>query len=328
MITAAILQKPVVDVKHIIKGALILSTPDEVCLNYPKVKDFFYIIERRGWRGLNYSKTADIKLVEDLTFLNKTYELFPNAISLPIGPADFVDTDTFKPLAKEKKYHGIQISCWHAYKRHNLFIELANICPHYNFVKFGHFPQGGTEEEIVLKNNVLNKASENIHFPFASLTSNKDLPSKPMIINNYINNSKIGILTTKVEGINRFKMECLSADIPVLVSHDTSEPTKKHITPETGGFFNPDAEDIRDVMEKVLKAYDNYHPRSYILKHTGKKKSLELLKTALWDLAIRDGTPFIYDNIDWDGRNQSQEWGSKVYSLLDDCITKINNDYP
>ena len=51
------------------KGALILSQVDSVVSKLPFVKNRFYLIERRAWRGINQSKHADVKLVEEpLTF--------------------------------------------------------------------------------------------------------------------------------------------------------------------------------------------------------------------------------------------------------------------
>ena len=80
------------------KGALILSQVDSVVSTLPFIKDKFYLIERRGWRGINESIYANIKLVEDLSFWDETLEKFPESICLDIGPADFVDTEAFKPL--------------------------------------------------------------------------------------------------------------------------------------------------------------------------------------------------------------------------------------
>src|SRR5690606_16784002 len=105
----------------ILKGAIIASQVDYLVKLRPKLKKYFYIIERRGWRGLNDSVFCDIKLVEDLSLWEETLKKFPDKICLNIGPADFVDTKAFFPIKNcKKKYTGIQIASWDEFKRPEL----------------------------------------------------------------------------------------------------------------------------------------------------------------------------------------------------------------
>jgi len=123
-----------------------------------------------------------------------------------------------------------------------MLIKAAGLIPNRRFLKLGHFVDGGSDSEYGLRDKCITLAERlgaDIEFPFAKARSNRDFPNSKEAMNDYINSAKIGILTTKVEGINRFKMECLSAGLPVLVPSDTSYPTKKHINNETGGLFEP-----------------------------------------------------------------------------------------
>lgn len=301
------------------KGVAILSQVDNVIERMPFLKDKFYLVERRGWRGLNDSRYADIKLVEDLSFLEETKKLFPNCICLDIGPADFVDTDCFKPINVKKEYAGIQISQWAEFKRHQLFILATSILKERKFLKFGHFVLGGKKSERAYRDSLIGlskKNKANIDFPFSDVTSNKCLPSEKEEINEIINKASMGILTAQIEGINRFKMECLSADIPVLIASDACCPTKKHINSLTGEFFEPTPEGLAKTIEKVLKNISNYHPRQYIIKNTGRKNSLIKLKNALREICLRDNIEYRFNDIDWDGRNQSLIWGKQVFKEL------------
>ena len=301
------------------KGAIILSQVDTVVDEFPWVKDKFYIVERRAWRGLNESKYAHIKLVEDLSLWEETLEKFPNSICLDIGPADFVDTTIFKNLNLVKDYDGIQISHWSDFKRPELFTRAAGLIPQRKFLKLGHFVEGGLETEYQIRDKNILLAKElgaKIDVLYSSILNNKNLPNDKETINNYINQAKIGILTSAVEGINRFKMECLSAGIPVIVPSDTSYPTKKHINDKTGGFFKPTPEDLANKIEEVLENYSIYAPREYIEKNTGKIISLRKLKDAFKELCKKDNQVYNFENIDWDGRNQSLIWGKKVLEAL------------
>ena len=250
------------------KGALILSQVDDVVSKYPLIKKHFYIIERRGWRGLNDSQYADIKLVEDLSYWNDTLKKFPNTICLDIGPADFVDTNVFRPLYIEKEYDGIQVSHWTAFKRPEMFIKAAAMLPHRRFIKLGHFVKGGSELELKLRGSCIRlskRLKANIEFPYSNAINNDDFSNSKRTMNYYINRCCIGVLTTKVEGINRFKMECLAADIPMLVPQDTSYPTKKHINEKTGLFFEPTPEELAKTIEYALTHLGRFSPREYII---------------------------------------------------------------
>ncbi|MDP1728692.1 MAG: hypothetical protein Q8L27_00630 [archaeon] len=112
MLSLALIKEPLIEDKKIHKGAIIMSDVDNTLREFPNLKDYFYIIERRGWEGINPSEYADIKLVEDLSVWEKIKQRFPKAILLDLAGADFVDTDNFKPLDINKEYTGIQISAW------------------------------------------------------------------------------------------------------------------------------------------------------------------------------------------------------------------------
>lgn len=306
------------------KGALILSQVDNIVEKFPHIKEKFYLIERRAWRGLNDSNHADIKFVEDLSYWEETISNFPNCICLDIGPADFVDTDFFRPLDIVKEYDGIQISQWDPFKRSEMMIEAAALMPQKIFLKLGHFMNGGLKEELDYRDFIIKFAKSsgaNIHFAFADAKKNKDFPDSKEEINKEINKAQLGILTTKIEGINRFKMECLSANIPMLVPEDACFPTKKHLNDLTGILFKPTPEGLAEAINYVLKNRHKYNPRSYILQNTGKENSLSKLKSALKTLCNREGTKYDFEDIDWDGRNQSLVWGKNVFEELKKYFT-------
>lgn len=324
--SAKILQMPYVKNKKVHKGAIILSQVDSLVRLFPTLINKFYIIERRAWEGINNSIYADIKLVEDLSTWEKTKEMFPKSILLDIGPADFVDTKEFYPLSMKKEIDGIQISSWDRFKRPLLFIKGCSLLPMKRFIKFGHFVENGNSDELGLVTECLKQAkriSSNIDFLYSSEVSNEKLPNTKQEINLIINKCKIGILTTKVEGINRFKMECLAANIPVLVPNDCSFPTKKHINSNTGVLFDPTPEGLSSAIRFTLDNIKQFSPRSYITEVSGATISLEKLKAALCKLCKRDSVENDFKNIFWDGRNQSLVWEEKVLSLLNYVLKEI-----
>lgn len=328
MLSLALLKEPLIENGKINKGAIIMSDVDSTLVKFPTIKDYFYIIERRGWEGINMSKYADIKLVEDLSVWKETTKKFPEAILLDIAGADFVDTDKFKPLNIEKEYTGIQISTWQKFKRPELFFYGIKLLPDKKFLKFGHLIYGN-EEELNYKNKFIHlsrKDSLNVDLPYADLRDNKGLPNDSEEINLLINKSKMGILTSKIEGINRFKLECLSANIPVLVPNDVNTPLKKHINDKTGLFYDPTPEGLAEAINIVEENYSSFSPREYVLRNTGSKNSMVKLKKALESLAKRDGSKNIYQAIYWDGRNQSLIWEDRAENFIRDILNTIKSN--
>ena len=324
MISAAILKKPSKKGNQLAKGAIILSQSDMVCKLIPHLSEYFYIIERRGWEGINDQETADIKLVEDSRTLEETRRKFPQAILLELAGGDFVDTEYFRPLGIPKDYDGIQISAWQKFKRPKLLVEGAAYLPQRKFVKFGHFFSGGRDlEEVLLRDNILSLTRQigaNIDYPFWHLRTNEGLPSKIGAINYWINRAKIGILTTKVEGLNRFKMECLAANVPMLVPSDVSTPTKKHISELTGVLYEPTPRGLAEAIQYSLSHLEQFAPRNYVLENTGKYNSLEKLRNALKTLCVGDNSPYHFEDIEWDGRNQSMLWEDRAIEEIRNAI--------
>lgn len=311
-----------------IKGAIILNAVDDFCSIYPDVLDYFIIIERRGWHGPNTSKKAHIKLVEDLSCWDETRESSSEAILLDIGPADFVDTDAFKPLGIEKDYIGLQISNWEAFKRHELFVQgvalFASNSPNkVKFVKYGHGSTYSQKQQNALKRKVeslAQKIEAPIEFLYPGKISNEILDYSSFGMNQMINRCNMGILTTRAEGINRFKMECLSANIPVLIPADVSFPTRKHINEKTGVFFEPTPQGLSDAIRYVESHYDQFKPREYVLEHTGIHRSVAKLTQALHECSSKLGENGRFDDIAWDGRNISQLWGEKMFNEVSRVI--------
>lgn len=326
VISAVILKAPTHENSKINKGAIILSGPDEVCRRIHNLKDYFYIIEWRGWSGMNMAQSADIKLVEDFSTWEQTKLRFPNAILLDLAPADFVDVNRFRPLNIRREYAGIQIARWDPFKRHELFVKGVSLLPMKRFVKFGHFAKGGSLTELTLKRKVIKLArglGANLDFPYANLDSNSGLPNSHEEINLHINKARMGVITSRIEGVNRFNLECMAANIPVLVPSDTSYPTMKHINKYTGVLFEPNPQCLAESISFVESRYGRFRPREYIMKNTGHENSLKKLADALNKLAIRDRTKPNFDNIYWDGRNQSMVWGENAFVLIESTLNLI-----
>jgi glycosyltransferase involved in cell wall biosynthesis len=322
-ISAAVLCLPERIDNKLSKGVLIINQVDSLLKRYPVLKNLFYIVERHGWFGANEATMADIVLLEDQSVADRVKEISPNSVHLDIGPADFIDQDTFCPIDEPITHDIIQVSCWSRRKRIELFIKAAANLPKLSFVHLGHFENSGSADELEYRRECLALAkvvAPNIHFPFEHCNHNDGFPNTKLEVNRWINRCRLGVLTTMSEGINRFKMECFSANRPCLVPSDVAWTTQKHINSMTGKLFKPNVDSLIVAINSSLKNIDQFSPRDYILKNTGKKNSLPKLKNALADICSREKTLFRYENIDWDGRNESLLWGHSAIDLLNIII--------
>lgn len=317
-LAVCLLKEPIIVDGKILKGLIILSHREEDTELLEFLKEYFLIIERRGWYNINFSEIADIKLIENGALLDKTKRIFPNCILLDLSDADFVNTDTFIPLGNQKMYSGIQIANWMKFKRHELFMEGVKLLPDHKFIKFGNYVNNDGLSEYSFKSSLIDKYRDlkNVHFPFANAISNKELPFNAKRINAFINMAKIGIMTSSEEGINRFKTECMSANIPFLIASDANYPLKKHLNEQTGMLFDPTPEGLSDAIRNVLYNYNSFSPREYIIRYSGLNRSLNQLKEAVKRLCHQENQPYRFDEIYYDGRNETLSWGNQAINLL------------
>jgi len=319
-VSTSILQNPLIGRNGTKKGAIVLGMADEVLSVYPELRDLFYVIEWRGWSGMNSAANADIKLVEDESTIEDTRRIFPNAICLDLGSGDFVNTKKFLPNNNVKTYSVIQIASWSEFKRHELLLEAARLLPEERFYKFGHFPSEENLESMTLKRRIIKISPQNIEYLLPSSDTNERLPKSPEEVAVEINKSRMGILTSRKEGMNRFKMECLSCNIPFLVPADSNYPVKKHINELTGMIYEPTPDGLSKAIVFIKENIRTFKPREYVIRSSGMINSNIALVDALNTLAIRDGFQPYFSNLNWDGRNQSLKWGRKALRTIREVL--------
>lgn len=307
------------------KGVLVLNQVDQILQRLPALKSLFLLIERKGWYGPNQSVMADIKLVEDSSTLALTRRYSHRNILLEISGGDFVDEQVFRPLGSELEFDVIQIACWSRRKRIELLIDAAALLPAVKFVHFGHFENGGSAEELKYRDALIARArrdAPNIYFPFTGTEDSEARPQDKETVNAWINRARIGLLTTHLEGHPRFKMECFAADRPMLIPADTTVPTRKFLTPQTGRTFEPNPTALAAAITAMLKDLPAFSPREHILRHSGRTHTLQQLRTALGSLASRGIPPSHYHRVDWDGRNQNLKWGDTGLKFLANLVDR------
>jgi glycosyltransferase involved in cell wall biosynthesis len=330
LLSTAVLKEPLVERDRVCKGALVLNFVDEVVTRLPDLQRFYFLVERKGWHGFNTSHYADIKLIEDLATLELTRKHLPDKILLEIANGEFVDEAVFRPLGREPKFDVVQIACWSPRKRIELMIEAAARLPEISFLHLGHFENQGSAEELRYRDACIAQADRlgaNIAFPFGHCNRNEELPTDKQEINQWLNQARIGVLTATKEGLNRFKMECMAADRPMLVASDAGGPTQKHINARTGRLFDPTPAALAAAITDTLHTLDQFSPRAYLLEHTGHANSLAKLRNAFRELCAKTGEAYRFDDIDWDGRNERMAWGESAFARLQSTLEKYQRTF-
>lgn len=313
------------------KGVVVCNFPWIVKDRIPDISDLYWIVQRTGWKGLTVSRAADIQLVDDIPAQRRWNKLaglllaarrwtpWPDKTrlptTLPFGNADFVDTAAFAPDGRPKTYDAIMIARWNRFKHHQLLVDAFRILKSQGAavrgLMFGHIANTNNRAAIDYKKHIVETIRAEglpIDLPAADATTNEGLDKTKDSIAACINASRVGLLLSKSEGINRFKMECLSCDVPMIICDDACWSVRKHIGPQTGIVVARRADTVANAILAV-KDGAKFSPRDYIMANTGIDRAMSALQNAVDELDAKMGLePAPISR--YDGRNNTLEWRS------------------
>lgn len=336
IISGIILRSPVLQNGILRKGVVVCNYPWIVKRHIPDLDRLYWIVERRGWQGFTGSRAADIQLVDDLPAQwrwNKLAVLaravrrwtpWPDSarlpIALPYGNADFVDTSAFMPDGRHKIYDALMIARWDRFKNHQLLVDAFRILKRQGAevrgLMFGHMVNNDTRSAIEYKNHIVTTIRAEglpIDLPGVDDMTDKGFIHTKNSIAQWINASRAGLVLARVEAINRFKMESLSCDVPVIICDDACWCVRKHIGSQTGIMAARRAD---AVAAAILAVRDGarFSPRGYIMAHTGIDRAMAALQHAVDGLDAPMGLePAAIAR--YDGRNDTLIWDGFVRQL-------------
>lgn len=322
------------------KGVVVCNFPRIVKDRIPDLPDLYWIVQRKGWKGFMASRAADIQLVDDIPaqrFWNRLASLLQAArrwtpwpdktrlpTPLPFGNADFVDTEAFAPDGQSKTYDAIMIAQWNRLKHHQLLVDAFRILKRQGVavrgLMFGHFVNTNDNSAIDYKKRIVETIRAEclpIDIPAADATTNEGLDKTKKVMAAWINASRVGLLLSKSEAINRFKMECLSCDVPMIICDDACWCVKKHIGPQTGIVVDRRADAVANAILAV-KDVKKFSPRDYIMANTGIDRAMAALQNAVDELDAEMGlepAPIAR----YDGRNNTLKW----HGFIDYLSTEV-----
>ena len=221
---------------------IIKLCPDSLKMVYSK--------DWRPWKIKSLEK-YDLCLVDEEWEVQKVKKHFPEIHCATWDK--LIDYEkTHYPITGEKRYD----ICYNAYlrerKNHELLFHAMAKVKDKN-LKCVCIGDGKSERRENLQK--LTK-SLNISVDFVGEVSKND-------VNNYINQSKIGVMCTKADAAPRAIFEYMAADVPVLVNSELLAGAR-YVGPEAGLVKSPD--DFHLGITELLDNYEKYSPRSCYLK--------------------------------------------------------------
>ena len=335
-VCGVILRSPERNARVTRKGVVVCNFPNIAKDRVPSLSEFYWIVQRRGWSGFTVSRAADIQLVEDVP-AQRRWNMLASLLQaarcrtpwpdktrlptlLPFGNGDFVDTAAFTPDGRAKTYDAIMIARWDRFKHHQLMVDAFRVLKRQGAavrgLMFGHIAGTNVPTAMAYKKRIVETIRTEalpIDLPGADATNNEGSDKTKSSMAAWINTSRVGLLLSKIEGINRFKMECLSCDVPMIICDDACWCVRKHIGPETGIVVARRADAVAKAILAV-KDGAKYSPRDYIMANTGIDRAMAGLQEAVDELDAGMGlepAPIAR----YDGRNNTLKWRGFIDSL-------------
>jgi glycosyltransferase involved in cell wall biosynthesis len=296
------------------------------------VADYFWVIERRGWCGPSRSRGAHVSLVDDIPAQSRwdrdssmgriVRDLAPwlktgaAPVRLPISNADFVDTDAFAPDDRPKQHDVIMVARWDSFKRHDLLLDAFGILgarrSGVRGVLVGHVDSNSMiaslRSRAYHKRIVARIRDEQlpIDLPFSEGIATPGADRTKATMAAMINGARMGVILSKDEGVNRFKMECMSCNVPVIICADACWTLRKHVTPQTGMVVPRRANELADAI-LAIRGGMAFTPRAHVLATSGCVNSMRILQRSIDELDVAAGhAPAAVSS--YDGRNNTLIW--------------------
>ena len=302
-----ILLYPLVIENNFCRGLLwVMVNADCIVRRFPDIQKYFAIISTPAWaRKWAPSCKEDIHGLTVETHIEEYRKEFPDRESLVIRNADFIDERDFYQVGVEKEYDIFFNSVLLRYKRHELFIStlydlrnnyrqnvkaavilwaghprpessLVYSRLYYRIVAFLLQIRRMTYTRQIRK--LYEKAiADGLHITLIEPMARweKDTIEKLRLL---YNSSKMYVLLSKSEGVNRAAKEAILCNIPIVVLRDS--PTAIALVNDSTGKAVADMQkDVSKGIFDMLDHYRSYSPREWALAHCPRTKAC----TELWE---------------------------------------------
>jgi glycosyltransferase involved in cell wall biosynthesis len=259
----------------------------------PRIAERYHLVLEPTWSGyctldvLTYSQYDFPVFVQaheprDAAFVDG---LDANLVSVPTSTNWWVDHRLFRPLPGVKKDIDIlMIAAWGRYKRHHRF-----------FAGLRSLRRAGHRPHVVLLGYPINLSKDDIlqeaqYYGVADQVEIQEYAPYARI-NEYLNRSKVNVVWSRREGVNRAIVEGMFAGVPCLVREGFNYGHKySYINEHTGRYSTEHG--LPEALLWMIENHQRFSPRDWVMANMSCQKATEILAERIRARALNDGEPW------------------------------------
>jgi len=258
-------------------------------LDLPRLRERYTFVLEPCWAG--YCDPSILMLIARgnplivMCFTEDDYRYIEQVgapvIPVRLGPADWVNADTFAPPeTSSKPYDLVMVANWGAHKRHaQLFRALQDIRDRDLRVLLCGFAWANRTADDIRREAA---AFDN---PRVKIEILESVPQAQLA--GYVSRSKVFVFLTRKEGDNKALVEAMFADVPTIVYDKTIGGAGSRVNGSTG-VFSSDAQ-LAGKIAYMLDHYREFSPRRWALEHTGSAVATRVLDDTLRHAVTQTG---------------------------------------
>jgi glycosyltransferase involved in cell wall biosynthesis len=224
---------------------------------------------------------------DDLAFVTAIGAPF---VPLPLGPADWVNADVFRPPADVEKTHDlVMVANWAPHKRHALlFRALQGVRDRAIRVLLVGFPWAGRTAADVRR--------EAAAYPndLVSLDIIEGVPQVELAA--HLSRCKAFVFLSKKEGDNKALVEAMFAGLPAIVYEKSIGGATSRINAATGLLTSD--EQLTAAIREMLDRWQTFTPRAWALAHTGSARATAIVNDRVKQVTLERGGAYTTDIVE------------------------------
>lgn len=261
----------------------------------PAIAERYHLVIEPSWSGFCDSNVLAMTALphpvfvaalepRDAAFLRT---IAANLVPVPVGANGWVDSRVFTPLSDvAKDLDVVMVAGWASYKRHWAFFCALRT------LRKTHAPRValvGYRIDSDIATILADARAAGVH---DLIEVHEGL--SPDGVNRVLNRSKVNVLWSRREGVNRAIVEGMAANVPcVLRAGFNYGYHYPYINAETGCYATE--RQLPDVLRRMVGEYASFSPRRYFLEHLTPQQSTATLNDAIKAVATSRGERWTRD---------------------------------
>jgi glycosyltransferase involved in cell wall biosynthesis len=290
------------------------------------VSRWYHLVLEPGWSGyctldiLCYTLLSSPVFVQafeprDAAFIRSTRS---NLIPVPLATNWWVDHRILRPLPDVKKDAEIVVvASWAGYKRHDRIFAALN-----RLKKMGERPR------TILIGYPIDRTGEDIarlaeyYGVRDQIEIHEQIPLDQ--VNYHLNRSKVNLIWSRKEGVNRAIIEGMFAGVPCIVREGFNYGYRYPYVNELTGCYSSE-QDLPEEILRMVANHDRFEPRDWVIAHMTCQRSTGILNEAIRNAALEAGERWTQDlAVKTAGLNGLKYWDADDAKKFEDDYNFLN----